>query len=131
MPCDSARIDYLPDPQGNYTIFTQDGVFERGYLLDAPGATSEKGYMPHWRTCPHVSEMSRVNYRYKALDAYKTAQKPVPKQAPVPETEQSGAQVAEPALPPWRVPPGSIDIDVGEQLTLFPPPRVRLKELWM
>jgi len=52
LPCNSIRVDYVPDYEGSSRVFTDEGVYVDCYIVDSPGPGTEKGYIPHFWTCP-------------------------------------------------------------------------------
>jgi len=52
MPCDSKRVDYVPDVEGSHQVLTYGGVLVSCFTIPEPFEGSEKGFIPHFWTCP-------------------------------------------------------------------------------
>ena len=44
MPCDSFRVDYVPDQHGKDSILNEDGEIVYGWILEKAADDAEKGY---------------------------------------------------------------------------------------
>ena len=105
MPCNAARVDFAPDEAGTDRVYLGDREPAVGYILTAPAEGSKKAYRPHWPECPTAKAARRHTPAKPA--ARRAAKKPAAQRA-------SKNQAA----PPER----------HEQLCMYPPERVRLKE---
>jgi len=120
MPCDATRLEYIPDIRGKTVFVNSYGVMCRGEVVGARSEKSELGYRPHFATCPASKEFSsRGRPSAPAKPVQAVAASPAAAAAPPPP---KAATAAPPEGPPWEV-------LTGEQSSLFPAPRTRLKEM--
>ena len=73
MPCDSARVNYVPDPNGKDVIYDAIGERAIGWIMPAPADDTVKGYRPHWVTCTKVEAVRRANAMKKNKAQAKSA----------------------------------------------------------
>ncbi|MCL2045752.1 MAG: hypothetical protein FWG88_05145 [Oscillospiraceae bacterium] len=108
MPCDATRVYFVEDPRGPDFVYIGERESAYGYILQSEALGSVKAYRPHWGTCTGEKFVPRKGKSVKkAATAEGNAKQPAIVQAKMqedPETESF------------------------EQLTLFQPERVKLKE---
>lgn len=154
MPCESARIDFAPDPKGSTLAYLGDRKSIRGRVLDMAGEDTVKAYLPHWARCSYVKEQSMAaqegNRAAPPRSAAEAAPHAVPRAAhadeltssggaphaalrgsPAPERTRSRSKTgrtrsARKAPETKREAPAAVT--AYEQLSLFPEPRIRMKE---
>ena len=120
MPCNWPMIYYLPDAWSRDTVVTSDGQVIKARIIPdfLPGAF--KGYRPHWGTCRNPADAMRKSMKQKKLLAASAAQ----------NADKTGERDTQTGTdnPPCLNEPAA---ERGEQLSLFPPPRERLKEMYL
>jgi len=52
MPCDSKRVDYIDEVEGSHKVLSYEGIFVSCFIIPEPCKDSEKGFIPHYWTCP-------------------------------------------------------------------------------
>ena len=136
MPVNSMRVEFAEDPAGPDKVYYGDSRPAYGYILAERTEGSEPAYRPHWATCPNADQARRSKpqrperskssgiRRGKTAATSSTGTISAAKSPCAPSDRRT-------AKPPIREQQTSAD-DKGsewEQLSLFPSPRQRLKEL--
>lgn len=59
MPCDVGEVLCIGNPHGSKKAVTSDGRVISCEYTDDPRLSSERGYVPHWSTCPQANSFKK------------------------------------------------------------------------